>query len=300
MTVLDPRTGAVRWQRSAGSINVFDDLLVVEDPTTERLAGLGWSDGAERWSRPLDATRGIGPIYPDSRTLPIPAGGWRLDTSDHRLVVTGADNIVSIIDARTGTTLRSLDVGTVESIVAIGETLYTTNGREVWTHPLDGSAPTLLRRGTGAETFRVSPCGDGVVCLFSDLLFSVIVLDATTHEELFRQRQAITVDVIGDRVLTPEGRLFDRSAREVLDSGPDAAGQARAAWWLTPGSLLRLAAIFPSAGPVAVQGVSTEDGSWLNLGSVTTKDVGLNCAVDLHYLVCPTEDGFEAWQFANS
>jgi hypothetical protein len=125
----------------------------------------------------------------------------------------------------------------------------------------------------------------------------VVVLDRATYQERFDSYGTAA----GDRFLTPNGMLLNLDGETIRDSEADTIGS----WWLTPGSVLTIGLVDPDGSTAVVGGVRTQDGAWFELGEFEVEPhagpafawLGV-CGVDTHHLVCPTGDGFQAWQFA--
>jgi hypothetical protein len=134
-----------------------------------------------------------------------------------------------------------------------------------------------------------------VLCVYDSSWFpgedTLILLDLDTHRELARFQARGLAQVVGERVLTPDG-LFDLAGNLLTDLDLTDAYE----WWITASSVLTLTLEDDGARGV-VRGLRTEDGATMLLGEIPLAS-SAGCSIDARYLVCPAPDGFHAWQFA--
>jgi outer membrane protein assembly factor BamB len=320
--VIDPASGALRWQVGIDDLQFepYESLLVVLSSREHLIRGLDWRTGTERWRRSIDPAAGAQILGNQSTTAPPVARGplgTATPSGDHRLLLVDANGTLHVYNARTGDALAThREVGEPASAQgspryqAYDGTLYAISAtrptrlrgfdldRPDGTHTLYTAAPDDLRFIDG-----VTPCGTGRICLISGGspgpdpatdTTEIVAIDEAKRRELWRRPApgAQFAAALGNRILTGSGQLYDRDGRQLLNIPHTLTG------WVTPGSLLALSR--PNAtdtrADVEVAGVSADDGARTPLGRIPT--MSGYCSWSTTVLVCPTAEGFKAWQFA--
>jgi hypothetical protein len=296
MIVVDPSSGVVRWQVAIDPVTAVlptESAIIAYHLGTGLARALDWQTGAERWHRQYGVADWVSEAYPESLVRPGTAA--RTSSYPDRMVV-GRRGSVDIIDTHTGDVLGSFNVERPENTQFIAGALYTNEEGEVWAHPLDtGGPPTLVYSDPDGEGGGVDWCGPSVLCVYDSSWFpgedTLILLDLDTHRELARFQARGLAQVVGERVLTPDG-LFDLAGNLLTDLDLTDAYE----WWITASSVLTLTLEDDGARGV-VRGLRTEDGATMLLGEIPLAS-SAGCSIDARYLVCPAPDGFHAWQFA--
>jgi outer membrane protein assembly factor BamB len=311
LVVLDPDTGAIRWQAPAeGPIAFYDSVLVTSSSTERVVRARDWITGDEKWRAPYTGEQ---PIYVQALAAPLTesvrwGGGSAVDPADHWLLRPDADGTVHVIDARTGAELAARQ-GTGE--VAPNQTAYVPYGHTLYTivqepparvirHDLDRTdPPTEVYASTGERVDNVAPCGAGRLCvLVSPQVVGgtrqLVVLDEVGGRELWRapvSGDVSEIQAVGDRIIVGSGDLF------TLDGQQLATGAALGfSVWVSAGNALTFGPAGAGGSPIAIGVMSTVDGSRTHLGQIPPT-VGA-CGWSQRFLVCPAADGFQAWRFA--
>lgn len=315
--VLDPATGRVRWQTQGDELHhgSGEPVVVISDPVAAAIRGLDWATGQERWRVPLAA--GESPRFlVEHGSGEIPPVFGRFAEAGHRLLRLDSDGLLRTYDARTGALLasrpRATAPGPVVPVISDG-VLYSIAGSpatRVDAAAIAGTDPpsTVYTARPGEAVRSVVPCGPGRVCVTvdrsADASGELLALqarrpgdrDAPAFRELWRRPIATfgAATSVAARILTTRGQLYDLDGRDL--SGPMAATPVSSGW-ITPGSVLRLS-VGTGAGPepVAAEGVSTGDGSTVDLGRIP-EPTGI-CSWDTRFLACPSAGGLRAWRFA--
>ena len=310
LVVLDPDTGAVRWQTDADRPLAFYDSVLVTVSTSEQVVrARDWVTGEEKWQA---GYAGDYPNYVQPLANPLTGGlilggSLSVDPADHRLLRIDADGTVQILDARTGAELAAREgVGDLApnqfTNLAYGGTLYRFHQEapaRVVRHDLDRiETPTEVYSSTTERIENLAPCGAGRLCLLVSVLqgtSELIVLDEASRRELWRgpvSGDDTAIQSVGDRILVGSGDLFDLGGHQ-LSVGPASGLYV----FLTADSALsfRLGPD-PFASPVAVGTMSTVDGTMTQLGQIPP--LAGSCGWNLRVLVCPAADGFHAWKLA--
>ncbi len=311
LVVLDPDTGAIRWQTGTETPLAFYDSVLVTFSTSELVVrARDWMTGEEKWQARY---AGEYPNYVQLSADPLTgglrlAGGFTVDPADHRLLRIDADGSVHLIDPRTGAELAVREgvgdlVPNETANLAFESTLYRfdqeTPGRVI-RHDLDRvESPTEVYSSTTGRIEYLAPCGAGRLCLLvshQDGTGELIVLDDARRRELWRAPVSSAVGAIQsvrDRILVGSGDLFDMDGHR-LSVGPERGFRVL----LTADIALTLRRLGPDplASAVAVGTMSTVDGSTRQLGQIPPL-AGL-CDWNPRVLVCPAADGFHAWMLA--
>lgn len=180
--VLDPATGATRWDQRVGAddhLFLQEETLVWLDRDRRHLRGLELPTGFERWSQLLsgeELPRPLRVLTPHELARPTDAlGNIRPGApGDHRIVLVGHDRMVRVYDSRTGEMLS--EGGNVASprdfLQAYRNRLYVAPeepGYHLASYSLDDLAATPLVHYRPPETDRfpvaLQPCGLDRVCL---------------------------------------------------------------------------------------------------------------------------------------
>lgn len=279
-------SGMARWNEVDAEHTFATGVAVLVTSSETGLAtALDWRTGEVIWRRALDTTQGLTHVYPAAPAPPLAVGGWGVDPAEHRLVAVGGDGTVEVIDSRTGYTQRAFTMERPEAVVAFGEFLYASIDDVVWAYPLDRAGePTMVYVGS----VRVRPCGAGLLCLAPGD-GPTLLIDSATQRQVGTAPIGRAVTVVGERVVTDDGAVFDLSGNVVA-----AAPGVGWSWWVAPDRVLTLTKDTGNAGTVVVGELSTVDGAWTELGRIPD----VPCVATLHYLVCDTPEGVQAWQFA--
>jgi outer membrane protein assembly factor BamB len=302
MMMLDPATGAVRWEKTFdpfyGAIPADGVILLCVSPST--VVGLDWRTGEELWRRPYPGrTVTISGGYTSAPSLPSRATAGDLRGHLDTRVVIAVGESIDVIDGRSGQSHGTVTLVDDHRFAGLNDdTVFAGAGREVWAYPMTGGAPTLAYTAPEGMEAMAMPCGAGLLCAvaFSDTDVSTVVLDRSTYQELF----ASYGTAVGDRFLTPDGHLLDLTGQVV---GPTGNDDEMVSWWVSTADVLTIDLSETTDEYTAtVSGVSAQDGRRVELGQFPAGPQPIPwihaCGIDTHYLVCPAGDGFHAWQFA--
>jgi hypothetical protein len=186
------------------------------------------------------------------------------------------------------------------------DTVFAGIGRELWGYPITGDGgPTLIYTAPEGQRAIGLPCGESLLCVVTDPVETgnagVVVLDRETYRQRDGWQLSSLGNAVGDRFLTPNGIVFDLNGATI----GQADAEPHLMWWVTPGSALTISLSGNDEFTATVGGMRTRDGTWTPLGQFSFGQLPespyawLNaCDIDTRYLVCPTRDGFRAWQFA--
>lgn len=325
--VLDPATGALRWQREfdidGGDLVFFDTILVLAG--RGGTVALDWRTGAEVWSAPASADPvvssfgmrtpadlggpggprgdGFGPTYRDGRLLQVTAAG--------NLLVSDAQTGRRLAEPRPVAAPVAPD-GASDEILAYDGKLFVAGRSESpyrvrMTDLATADEPRVVYTAPAADraVVTLAPCGPGRICLVEagrradDA--AVVAVDVATAEAAWRA-SAVQVERLapaGDRVLVGGGGnpgLFDPHGQQLLSLPPvqPSVLSWTVAGWVNSASLLLLEGAGP--GEVEVFGVDAATGRRTPLGQVQARTTG--CSWTEQYLVCPGQQGFAVWRFA--
>jgi outer membrane protein assembly factor BamB len=314
--VVDPATGAVRWQRefsiNSDGLEPYGSVLVYANGTDGVTSGLDWTTGKAKWS--FHSPGGA----PEQRIT--------VNVGDTRLGEVTADRTLRVYDVTTGALTSTVpDVGSpADRYLASGGRLYVASGDrgyQVRAYDLDhpGAAVQAYSAPPDRRLEAIEPCGPGRVCLLDevptagagvDSTAEVAAIDVAARKQVWRKPAPGTGALIqlGDRILATGGRkggtqnrLFDPSGRQLLQ--PE--DQQGTALRLSSGSLLVFARQRETAAPdggslvrdTPVDGVIATDGSRVPLGRLSA--FGFACSATERYLVCPTAQEFRVWRYAS-
>jgi molecular chaperone HscA len=339
MFIVDPATGAVRWQREF-SINdddlvPYDSVLVYTKASEGITYGLDWHTGQARWQfrNPGGGTgtqRRALPMYTPA-DLAGPSrplfGGFAAAAADNRLVEVTADRAVRVYDVGSGTLLSTVRdaVPGQSHLLPYDGRLYLADdgpGYQVRLFDLPGRTRDrpLYRGPAGRQLEALMPCGTGRICVLDDnhagadweKTAEVAAVDAGTGREIWRRPAANTDTLIpvGDRILVTAGRYGGRGGRTSLLFDPDGrqllrdADRHALAGRVTDGSLLLLEPPAAASNPPDPAHVPLDVVGVSALDGTRTPLGSLTaasagCSWDERFLVCPTDSDFQVWRFAS-
>ncbi len=253
LLVLEPNTGAVRWEQPVNSrvLLWYDFGLVVVSSADHSVRALDWQSGAQRWRRPYGNIQA--PVITQELAAPLTksvnADVGRVDPSHHRLLQIDPDGTLHVVNADTGLDrFARSDVEDAASdqtaFIPHGETLYSIiRFSRVVSYSLDRTDPPTVLYESPPDTYvqSVTPCGPKRICLVvNDQTANgryVVAMDEASRRELWRAQIPPSngdIQTVGDRILVDSGQLFDldgslgapRRRRRRDATGPDAGGAA--------------------------------------------------------------------------
>jgi molecular chaperone HscA len=307
--LLDPATGAVRWQTGFDALAVepFDDVVVIPSTSDHLLRGLDWRTGQPLWTLPFpDGTEFLRSYGSDPR-IGQPRPGSAELAGDNRLFLIDPTGTLRRYDARTGELRETRPAvappasATTTSVryLAYGDELYAlgeARASSIWVTDLARPGPPRQIFAGPTEIVRLDdllPCGADRVCAqaqTADRHGAVLAIDVTAGQvrwqRLIGPYQAIST--LGDRVLSQDGTVIGPDGTTLL------AGNGQALPVAAGSALLMVRGADPAE--MDVFGVSMLDGSKVPLGPIPTPAGA--CAANGRYLVCPTAAGIREWQFA--
>lgn len=315
--VIAPDSGKLLWHKpfelSANDFEVLPGVIIF--PEEGRLSALDITTGNPLWStgEPAD-TRAVEPLRPALQTR------YAQPSDGTRFVQVTADGDLRVRGAATGRVLSTrsgVPVADNVQYTAIGDELYTVDGKQLSAIPLTGDGPrrTLLTVRETVSIRFVTGCGPGVVCVVesgSGDEGAVAGLDVKSGKEIWRHtaREGRFGNYPTDAgILLTTGAPGPVSANPALTTrwyGLDGAlvreFTGRTAKWIDGGNLILEDAPQRLSEPrqdgsillsMRVYGFSAANDRTVELGEVTT--IGL-CAVGSKYLVCPGAEGIVAYR----
>jgi len=314
LMVLDPDTGAKRWETGFDDLDILWYDIGAVLPTRTSVRALDWRTGAELWRIPVPDTKPQ-PAFlqnlstADATTTPamLRVG---LDPSDHRFFMIEPSGRLHRYDAATGLEQEVVPdagpaVATREGLLnnyrLVDNQLFSTNDDRTEAYRYDlrnpaGLVPIYTATGRDRIT-SVTACGPERACVItgsseSDTLNLVDLSSGRTlwQVEIDYAQNAVAA---GDWIITDRGNLVEATTGRRVDQPSTVFGG-----WVTPGGALIFTADAeePARRPHTVFGVSTLDGSSMSLGQIGP--IAGFCAWSTTVLVCPTAQGFRAWRFA--
>jgi outer membrane protein assembly factor BamB len=284
--VLDPVTGAIRWQApfdlpDDSSLFYPDVLVTVSDGV---ITAVSWSTGDTVWRSDLGTGRPA-----QIAGLPTAADAARGMVTDPRLVQINDDGTVIVRAAATGRRLPPDVPPRVNANgrqYASGGRLFTVSEAEPYriqrTDLTTGAQSTWT--GPAGRTFAgLAPCGGDRVCVTDTVSggsSQLALVDVGGRRQRWRNSGGSEVLAArGDRVMDvvhAPMTVYD------IDSGRPVVTGGRLRW-LDDRTMLSLPAGGPATGPVAR--VSTVDGRRQELGTITMPPQSL-CSATTTRLVC--------------
>ena len=209
LTMLDPATGAVRWERVLHQDLITRDGVIVATESGD-VVGLDWRTGDERWRLAYPGAHLLSFGFTSTPTLPAPAG---FESHQDARVAFGVGDSIDVIDTRTGQRVGAVTLAVGHQFRGlIEDTLFAGIGRELWAYPItgDGRRTLAYTAPEGQEAFAL-PCGESLLCVLANPEASgeasIVVLD----RETYRKREGWQLDsigsAVGDRFLTLNGIL---------------------------------------------------------------------------------------------
>jgi molecular chaperone HscA len=327
--VLDPVTGAVKWQRVGGPDDryaVYESVLVIVSnvPGDRKIRALKWEDGTTKWEFATpDGVESTTYVVdePDAFTTPGQYNGTPYQRSEKNARVIQIDDkrTLRVIDVASGTRREKTNVAyKTDAMKAVGNRLYVVSradALQIREYDLTTLAePDIVYTNTGTDRQVVAgpyPCGvSRNICFLerqgvTDEKTDLVAASLAERKEVWRQpqRNADFLMPVGTAVLattesstTPESGLFDVNGKQVL---PDEA-RTYVAVRINGASVLLFSVIqsqFNREGyPTKILG-ATVTGEPKRLGEV--KDLrSQGCSWNTRYLTCPTATAFKVWRFA--
>jgi molecular chaperone HscA len=319
ITVLDPTTGELRWQRKLHALDGvgYESAVVFADRSTGVTEAVDWRSGRTLWkvtdpSGSLVTVLGMRTTEDMSAPGPYPI----LLYSDHRLVEVGGDRILRVYDALTGQLLGSRP--------ALGNEALAYNGTVFAVRDTTGAVPnqvlayqaigtdvprTVYQSPQGSPRLRsLAPCGAGRICFIEGYGVNggadaeLVAVDIDERASVWRTYSG-DLDLLtpmGERVLgrTDDGLvgLYGADRATVLAPG----GSDDVADRVDAGSVLLLRSAPKEASQSArdtdVVGVVVSTGKQIALGRIRISPT--SCSWDTRHLLCATGTGFQFWRFA--
>jgi hypothetical protein len=324
MVVHDPETGRERWRRDysgADETYVMGGVLVHVDWIDSRIRGLRLADGEQVWERdfPVDrnGTPGVTvlPVYAraDLAGASTFVGGTAGALADDRMVLVGADRSVTVVDVGSGEVLaeRANVAGLTDYMLAYEDRFYVAPDEAGYAvvgydlTRLDAEPRTIYQtRDPERRPSRLRACGVNRVCLLDSVSYDrettqVALVDAATATELWRH------DAAGVDRLVPVGEAVMVGDTYPYTVGYTGGGERffaqrqGVAVRINGGNVLLFATMPASyAVDLSVAGVAVETGELTELG-LLPEVRGEGCAWSGVYIVCPGDDNFRIWRYAN-
>jgi hypothetical protein len=297
--VLDPATGALRWQdRWDLELYWYENELVLADEQAHVMRGRDWITGADRWSIPYDGAADFEqPVASTAAVAPPDQPRFGGTATDHRLFRIDAAGTLDVIDADTGQVTSTRSGATrpnARNLTVLDDALYSvTPTGEIDRTDLSGGPLTTIYSSGDRNVIldSVAAAGpDRFTLLTVGATNQLVTVDRTGHTLWTAPVTGRGVQTAGDRVVTRSGEVFDVDGHQFASADPN--DQATI---LTAGSLIRLHPI-ENARPVWVSGVSLVDGHVTALGQLPAIDGA--CTASRTLLICPVDHGIQSWRFA--
>jgi molecular chaperone HscA len=305
----------------------FKDNLVLYQDQTRQMLGLDWADGHKKWTRDNpksgsyndtslagESTLGdfAGPGAPSGRPL------FYADGDSQRIVQTGADKKLYLVDGTNGKTIRqwnAVDSSSVKYFASEGK-YYIGWGTpyQIQAYDLDkqDEPQTIFSSPDSKRSLvTIAPCGTDRVCALDETSDNtsteVVAFDVKSHKQLWRKPAGGTDTLVslGDQVLATTTQssssvasfLYSADGKKQLLGADD---QKTIGVRVNAHSLLFVSGGLgsTSSGDLSLVGVTTQDGKRTALGPLQGV-VGSSCSWNEKDVVCATADKIQVWHFTS-
>ena len=305
----------------------FKDHLVLYQDQTRQLLGLNWSNGHQDWVRDNPKSGSFndtllagestladfaGPGAPSGRPL------FYADGDSQRIVQTGADKKLYLVDGTNGKTIRQWNAVDSTSVK-----YFASDGKYYvgWGSPYQIQAYDLNEQDEPQTIYSspdskrslvtIAPCGNGRVCALDEATDNnsteVAAFDVNAHKQLWRKPAGGTDTLVslGDQVLATTTQssssvasfLYSADGKKQLLGSDD---QKTLGVRVNAHSLLFVSGNLDgtSSGDLSLVGVTTQDGKRTALGPLQGV-VGSSCSWNEKDVVCAKEDKIQVWHFTS-